>query len=672
MANSTNVGSIYYDLKLDTGDFDRATSSVGRKLGWLSGTFKTAAKGVAVAGAAFTAFAAKSVSTAAAFESQMSDIATLMSGDSTDAINKMKDGILGLTSVIPKSADDLGASAYQIVSAGITDTAEALNVLEQSGRLAVAGLSTTEEATDILTSAINAFGYEASEADMVADILFKTVKSGKTTIADMSQAFGAAAPVMAEANVELSEFSAATAALTTSGLPASQAQNSLRQAVVSLIKPTEDMKKLMDELGFESAKTAISQHGLVEVMRMVSNAADGNDEMLAKAWGSVEAIGVAASLTGQQYETFVKTLDDMEVGAASLDEAFMKQQQTFESTFQLLKNKLNTKMIELGSIILPKLITVMQYLSSEVLPAIVSWFQRVWPAVQDVARSVAEYLAPKLQGLFEAIQNNLIPALKQLWGTELAQVAKALGVTLVVSVGAATDALAFLISNIQTIINLSNNPLTGALMGTTSTVIRTAQAISWMVSVVSNAIGRIQQFISWLRNAPSGLNIVTAAIAVTTPAFRGLATIINLVVSNLQKLINIAGKVKNAAKEITDSMPTQVGGGGGIGGFAKNFSPIGQIENLTGWNVSPFAEGVRNFRGGMALVGEEGPELVNLPKGSDVMTNSESFDFLNNGSRKVSQTNFNGSITINDRSDAMRIMSILSQNQELAGKGFSV
>ena len=34
-----------------------------------------------------------------------------------------------------------------------------------------------------------------------------------------------------------------------------------------------------------------------------------------------------------------------------------------------------------------------------------------------------------------------------------------------------------------------------------------------------------------------------------------------------------------------------------------------------------FATGVRNFKGGTALVGERGPELVNLPQGSDVIPN---------------------------------------------------
>jgi hypothetical protein len=38
-----------------------------------------------------------------------------------------------------------------------------------------------------------------------------------------------------------------------------------------------------------------------------------------------------------------------------------------------------------------------------------------------------------------------------------------------------------------------------------------------------------------------------------------------------------------------------------------------------GPRVPGFAGGVENFAGGMALVGERGPELVNLPRGSDVI-----------------------------------------------------
>jgi hypothetical protein len=48
-----------------------------------------------------------------------------------------------------------------------------------------------------------------------------------------------------------------------------------------------------------------------------------------------------------------------------------------------------------------------------------------------------------------------------------------------------------------------------------------------------------------------------------------------------------------------------------------------QLPDLSGItqgiNIPGFAEGVRNFSGGLAVVGEKGPELLNLPRGSDVI-----------------------------------------------------
>ena len=50
------------------------------------------------------------------------------------------------------------------------------------------------------------------------------------------------------------------------------------------------------------------------------------------------------------------------------------------------------------------------------------------------------------------------------------------------------------------------------------------------------------------------------------------------------------------------------------------------LSSVASKAIPQFATGVQNFRGGVALVGERGPELVNLPKGSDVLTNHQSMN----------------------------------------------
>ena len=56
---------------------------------------------------------------------------------------------------------------------------------------------------------------------------------------------------------------------------------------------------------------------------------------------------------------------------------------------------------------------------------------------------------------------------------------------------------------------------------------------------------------------------------------------------------------------------------------------------LTG--VDHFATGVQNYKGGMALVGEQGPELVNLPQGSSVIPNHQMNQM--GGGMTIHQTN---------------------------------
>ena len=78
--------------------------------------------------------------------------------------------------------------------------------------------------------------------------------------------------------------------------------------------------------------------------------------------------------------------------------------------------------------------------------------------------------------------------------------------------------------------------------------------------------------------------------------------------------------VLNFVKGIVDAAHSTVGKivRQGVSMTNPMLGALNEIAKLVG-----FADGVRNFEGGMAIVGERGPELVNLPKGSDVYSNEE-------------------------------------------------
>lgn len=78
-----------------------------------------------------------------------------------------------------------------------------------------------------------------------------------------------------------------------------------------------------------------------------------------------------------------------------------------------------------------------------------------------------------------------------------------------------------------------------------------------------------------------------------------------------------------------------------------------------------FATGVQNFRGGMALVGERGPEIVNLPRGADVIPNHKlNVGSVSGGSAGGTQITFQiiGALPGSERSIATEIQRLLRSN----------
>lgn len=106
----------------------------------------------------------------------------------------------------------------------------------------------------------------------------------------------------------------------------------------------------------------------------------------------------------------------------------------------------------------------------------------------------------------------------------------------------------------------------------------------------------------------------------------------------------IAEAVANTALGVTKAFAE-----GGVFGFitAALIAAAGAIQ-ISIIEAQKFAKGVRNFAGGYAIVGEEGPELAELPRGSNIYSNPETKKMLGSSSQK---NNFNIVINAIVRSD---------------------
>lgn len=209
------------DLSASLKDATSELTSFGKKAEVTSKLTSVAFMGLAAGATAVVAGLTLSVKNAADFEKGMANVSTIVDTN-TESMKDMGDAVLGIAKRTPVLTSDLTMALYDIRSAGVS-AADGMNVLEKSAQLGVAGLGSTSESVDLVTSSLNAFKLKGEEASNVYGYIFNAVKYGKTTITGLAQGFGAVAGTVAAANIQLPEYLSAVAALTTTGQPAAQA-----------------------------------------------------------------------------------------------------------------------------------------------------------------------------------------------------------------------------------------------------------------------------------------------------------------------------------------------------------------------------------------------------------------------------------------------------------------
>jgi len=161
-------------------EMSRQLDAAKGKLGGFSGALKGMGIGIAAGGAALVGLGAAAIKSGADFEAGMREVNTMI-GLNEEQFQNLSQQVLDLSSEVGKGGDELADALYQAVSAGVP-ASEAINMIRTSAQAAVGGVTDVTTATDGLTTVLNAFKIPASEAGMVADVMFTTVKGGKCLV----------------------------------------------------------------------------------------------------------------------------------------------------------------------------------------------------------------------------------------------------------------------------------------------------------------------------------------------------------------------------------------------------------------------------------------------------------------------------------------------------------
>jgi TP901 family phage tail tape measure protein len=290
------------------------------------------------------------------FELSFSRIKGLV-GISTDSIEAMKKSVLEMATDTTRGPEELADALYFITSAGLRDSAVAMDVLNKSARAAAAGLGETKTVADAVTSAINAYGVAGLSAGQATDVIVAAVREGKAEADTMAPAFSKVLPVAAAFGASFEDVAAAVAALSRSGMTAGTAGIYVRQTLSQLLKPSKQASEALYAVGTSAGqiRKEVQEQGLFVALQNLSAKLGGvkNAEGFAKVFGNVRALTAVLQLVGPAAAENQEIFERLQNSTGDLDDAFNAYSTTTDSKFQKASAAQKVALIELGDTIEP-------------------------------------------------------------------------------------------------------------------------------------------------------------------------------------------------------------------------------------------------------------------------------------------------------------------------------
>jgi len=236
-------------------DIGRGVSLAGGKIGRFgqaaSASFAAVGVAATVAGGAIAAnFVKKSTMLFVEFEDSLIRTQAILGKAATADFPALEGRIRELGRTTRSTATEVATAAQTLALAGLT-VSEMVDdkALDNLNALAIAAGTDMETAAGIAIASLKAYRMETSELGDVSDVLVNTFTQSFTTIETLGETMKMLGPTAAAAGISLQESAAAAGALGNAGLQGTIAGTGLRMAITKLLSPTDDARKIMDELG---------------------------------------------------------------------------------------------------------------------------------------------------------------------------------------------------------------------------------------------------------------------------------------------------------------------------------------------------------------------------------------------------------------------------------------
>lgn len=371
----------------------KVKESIGQTKAQLAGTLR-------VIGGVAAAVYAGPVKAAMDYETALAKVGTIADGTKVP-METMSKEIMALSNSTGIAATALADDVYNAISAG-QDTADAVNFVAYSTKLAKAGFAESAQTLDVLTTILNAYGLEADEVGRVSDMLIQTQNKGKVTVAELSSVMGKIIPTAKSNGVALEQITAGYAIMTSKGIAAAESTTYMNSMLNELGKSGTTADKALRAAAGKGFKELMAEgKSLSEVLNILQEDAAKGGKSLADVFGSAEAGKAAVTLLSDGVEGFNEQVENMLAasdGIGATQAAFEQMEDTTAARMEKAKNSIVNLGVVLGQQLLPVVGTLADKVAG-VVTKVSEFAQQNPKAVQTALKAAAAFAGLRVAGL---------------------------------------------------------------------------------------------------------------------------------------------------------------------------------------------------------------------------------------------------------------------------------
>ncbi|MEK3710641.1 phage tail tape measure protein [Bacillus sp. FSL K6-1005] len=374
MADQSIIVRIGTDITDLTQGLRQSTQSLTEFGSRMASMGTTVAAGFGVISAATVGGLAGAVKASADFDTAMRK-AGAIAGASEEQFNDMRNAALDLGATTSKSASEVAEAMTELAAKGF-DANQVIAAMPGIIKAAEASGEDLALTSDTVTSALNAFGMEASDATKVADILTVTANKSAAGMSDMSYALKYAAGPAHQLGISMEELSAAVGIMVDAGADGSQAGTTLRASLLRLVDPPKAAAAMLERLGVSTTDSNGKFKTLQQIVAELQKSMEGMTKAekgaaLARIFGTESVSGMMAVISAgpAKLGEFTKALENSGGAAA---EAGKKMKQGIGGALENLGGAFETLTIMIGDELAP----FVQSLADNITD-LINWFNNL-------------------------------------------------------------------------------------------------------------------------------------------------------------------------------------------------------------------------------------------------------------------------------------------------------